>query len=272
MQSAAGAADAAVGPARGVHRVHALAVAGDFDTNGTLDLAVANSGSDNVSLLRGDGLGGFTEYDALGVAAPERSCPATGTATAGSIWRLARRAADASRSSSARRRYLASSTRPRRLWPAVRGRMTWSPATSTRRRPRPRGLRQVRARLRAAAAEHRRRLQPRTERPRRQGPTAIVAADFDRDGDVDLAVANDDEDNVMVLRNAAAASTPHRRSPAGGDSSPVSITAGDFDGDGALSIWPWPAGDNDRLHVYERGAIVRHAADAARRAQRSRAS
>src|SRR4030095_16240998 len=58
-------------PREAVHRAPRAAVAGDFDANGTLDLAVANSGSDHVSPLRGDGLGGFTEYDALGVAAPE---------------------------------------------------------------------------------------------------------------------------------------------------------------------------------------------------------
>jgi hypothetical protein len=73
-------------PRVAVHRAPRAAVAGDFDANGTLDLAVANSGSDNVSLLRGDGVGGFAEYDASASRRPRRSPPATGTETAGWTW------------------------------------------------------------------------------------------------------------------------------------------------------------------------------------------
>jgi hypothetical protein len=66
-------------------------------------------------------------------------------------------------------------------------------------------------------------------------PTASVATDLDGDGDLDLAVANDDSDNLWVLLgNGAGAFTKTTQSPIAltANSSPVSITAGDFDGDG----------------------------------------
>ncbi len=41
---------------------------GDFDLDGTSDLVTANSGSNNVTILRGDGLGGFTQFPGSPVA------------------------------------------------------------------------------------------------------------------------------------------------------------------------------------------------------------
>lgn len=50
---------------------YALAT-GDFDGNGTLDLAVPNSGSDTISVLSNDGAGGFTSMATLATAALPR--------------------------------------------------------------------------------------------------------------------------------------------------------------------------------------------------------
>src|SRR5262245_16891842 len=42
-------------------------VAGDFDNDGILDLAVANRGSDSVFVMRGNGAGAFTQTQAIAV-------------------------------------------------------------------------------------------------------------------------------------------------------------------------------------------------------------
>ena len=62
-------------------------------------------------------------------------------------------------------------------------------------------------------------------------PFALAADDFDRDGDVDLAVVNLDRNNVTILVNAGDASFTDAGNHAVGDK-PVSIASGDWDGDG----------------------------------------
>jgi hypothetical protein len=66
-------------------------------------------------------------------------------------------------------------------------------------------------------------------------PFSIVAADFDSDGDIDLAVANVNSNNVSVLKNNGSGKfiQPHS-SPVAAGSAPVSITAADFDIDGDI--------------------------------------
>ena len=62
---------------------------------------------------------------------------------------------------------------------------------------------------------------------------SVVAADFDGDGDQDLAVANEFSDNVTILRNNGAGNfaQPATSPEAGGDE-PTGLVAADLDGDG----------------------------------------
>jgi hypothetical protein len=69
-------------------------------------------------------------------------------------------------------------------------------------------------------------------------PTSIVAADLDGDGFLDLAVANENSDTVTVLWGNGSGGFPATSTlpllP--GDTKPVSVTAGDFNGDGRLDL------------------------------------
>jgi outer membrane protein assembly factor BamB len=82
-------------------------------------------------------------------------------------------------------------------------------------------------------------------------PTAVVAADFDGDGDLDLAVGNEGADNVQVLRNDGGdfSVVPSPLALPGTDRDPLSLAAGDFDGDGDPDLAVAAFG-GDRIHVY----------------------
>lgn len=66
-------------------------------------------------------------------------------------------------------------------------------------------------------------------------PEAIVTADFNNDGHLDLATANRDSDNVSVLLGNANGTFGQASSTNVGDR-PQSIAAGDFDDDGKLDL------------------------------------
>jgi hypothetical protein len=82
-------------------------------------------------------------------------------------------------------------------------------------------------------------------------PTAIVAADFNRDGYLDLAVANEGTDDVQVLLNGGDTFSPMPTplTLPGTDVNPLAIAADDFDGDGDADLAVAAFG-GDRLHLY----------------------
>ena len=83
-------------------------------------------------------------------------------------------------------------------------------------------------------------------------PTAITAGDFDRNGLLDVAVANDDSNNLTVLYNDGTWAFPSSETLPldAADTSPVSITAGDFDGDGDTDL-ATVTFISDRLSVFQ---------------------
>jgi predicted NUDIX family NTP pyrophosphohydrolase len=66
-------------------------------------------------------------------------------------------------------------------------------------------------------------------------PVSIATGDFDVDGDIDLATANQDGDSVSVLRGTAAGSFGGRVDTVVGDG-PRAVAAGRFDGGGDLDL------------------------------------
>ncbi|MFI4855210.1 MAG: FG-GAP-like repeat-containing protein, partial [Phycisphaerales bacterium JB065] len=68
------------------------------------------------------------------------------------------------------------------------------------------------------------------------GPKAIIAEDFDGDGNLDIALANEVSDAVMVLMGDGAGMFQPGRYFYSGDYC-WALTAGDFNGDGAVDIF-----------------------------------
>src|SRR5688572_18785568 len=66
-------------------------------------------------------------------------------------------------------------------------------------------------------------------------PQAIISADLNNDGRLDLATANSSSSNVSVLLgNPDGTFQPAQNSPTG--ASPLSLAVGDFDEDGKLDL------------------------------------
>jgi len=71
----------------------------------------------------------------------------------------------------------------------------------------------------------------------RNEPSSITAGDWDGDGDLDLAVVNSFTDNVTVfLNDSGGGFSEAAGSPVRVGSNPISVTAGDWDGDGHLDL------------------------------------
>jgi subtilisin-like proprotein convertase family protein len=66
-------------------------------------------------------------------------------------------------------------------------------------------------------------------------PLSLLAGDFDRDGDIDLATANFDSDNVTILLGDGAGNFATQLNLAAGNG-PTAMVAGDFDGDGHTDL------------------------------------
>jgi hypothetical protein len=73
-------------------------------------------------------------------------------------------------------------------------------------------------------------------------PTSMVVADFNGDGDADLAVANSGDNTVTILTGAGNGAFHQLASPSTG-SSPSSIAVGDFNGDGIPDLAVANSGD-----------------------------
>ena len=71
--------------------------------------------------------------------------------------------------------------------------------------------------------------------PAGDGPVAITSGDLDGDGDLDLAVANDQSDDVSILLGDGAGAFNDAASFGAGNG-PVAITSGDLDSDGDLDL------------------------------------
>ncbi len=68
--------------------------------------------------------------------------------------------------------------------------------------------------------------------PGATGPNALVTADFDGDGNADLAIVNRTSNNVtLLLGNGDGTFTPATASPVSVGQGPVALAAGDIDGD-----------------------------------------
>jgi len=76
------------------------------------------------------------------------------------------------------------------------------------------------------------------------GPNSVVVGDFNEDGLQDLAVANTSGDSVTILLgNGNGTFTPATGSPVLTGNSPVSVTEGDFNGDGIVDLAVANVGD-----------------------------
>lgn len=69
------------------------------------------------------------------------------------------------------------------------------------------------------------------------GPRAIVSEDFNRDGNIDLALVNFNSDNISILLgNGTGGISLQTQIPLSEKASPFSIVAGDFNQDGSLDL------------------------------------
>ncbi len=81
--------------------------------------------------------------------------------------------------------------------------------------------------------------------PAGASPQSVAAADLDGDGDPDLAIANEDSDDVTVLLHVGAGNFVQDRIPAAVGDAPHSVAAADLDGDGDQDLaFAHPNSDN----------------------------
>ena len=164
---------------------------GDFNGDGVLDLATANSNGDNVTVLLGNGSGGFTPAPGSPFSAGTNPrSVAVGDFNGDGILDLA----------------TANSGDNNVTVLLGNGSGGFTPAPGS---PFSVGT----------------------------GPNSVAVGDFNGDGNQDLAVANFDDGNVTVLLgNGLGSFTPASGSPFSVGSGPNSVAVGDFNGDGSQDL------------------------------------
>ena len=179
---------------------------GDFNGDSDPDLAVANYGSDNVSILLGAAGGSFTGPTNFAAgAAPPRSRWATSTATPTPTSRSRTTAPTTSRSCSAAP--AAASPAPTNFAAGVEPQLGRGGRLQRRLGPRPGGReRRLRQRLDPARRRGRRASAGRPTSPPATAPRRSRSATSTATRDPDLAVANHGSDNVSILLGGAGGS------------------------------------------------------------------
>jgi len=231
------------------------AVAADLDADGDLDLAVANVSASTVSLLRNDGAGGFILYRTLDVGAGPESIVAADFDRDGHVDLAVNAPLAPTKGVSILK---GSTVTPGEFEDAVAvavGAVPDALAVGDFNRD---GKPDLAVCDKVGSTGYVRILPgdgsggfgSESSVAVASQPTAIVAADFDRDGDLDLVVGNEGGDNVQVLSNTGASFTVTQTlALPGTDRDPLSLAAGDFDEDGAVDLAVSAFG-GDRVHVY----------------------
>jgi|GEM_PF-3232322 len=210
-------------------------VAADFSGNGTIDLAVANSGDSTVLVLKGSttpgsfdaGQASRTASDPRALAAgdlnrdgkPDLAVACAGANMVSVLW-------GAGGGAFSNRTDLAAGKAPVSVVIAdfnADGRLDIAVANS--------GSDTVSVFLGNGAGS----FLPRADYPVGKSPGALVAADFDRDGRMDLAVVNTGDNTISILSgNGNGTFGTKTDLPTG--AGPAGLLAGNFDPDGALDL------------------------------------
>lgn len=93
--------------------------------------------------------------------------------------------------------------------------------------------------------------------PAGNGPRAIAAADFNGDLDPDLAVANQMDNTVTIMRNRGTGNmTPVRSSPRSLGGPPVAIATADFEDDGDRDLAVAVTGGSPHVAIFRNGGLA----------------
>lgn len=224
--------------ATGLNQPAAVAVA-DFDNNGTLDVAVANASGNDVTVLLGNGMGGFTAMPSRSAVGSAPRAVAAGDldgdglvdlVVANSLLNTVTVLRNLGGGQFAPGHEIVVGSRPRAVVVgdlSGDGRADLAVALFN--------TDQVAVLLNTGGEPGVISLGAPTAYAVGDGPVSVAMADLDGDGDLDLAVANITSSNVTVLRNDGAGGFTSAGSHAVG-AVPRSIAAGDVDMDGAVDL------------------------------------